>query len=321
MLKIAHLTFPSYVALAPMAGITDLPFRNLCGGMGAGLTVGEMTHSNPSLKNSRKTKLRSSFDKEGGLRSVQIVGSDPGYMAAAARYNEERGAELIDINMGCPAKKVLKKAAGSALLSNEKLVADILQSVVSSVSVPVTLKYRTGPTPNKRNGVRIAKIAEANGISGLAVHGRTRECKFQGCAEYATITKIVGAVGIPVLANGDINSPEKAMEVMSCTGAAGVMLGRSVLGQPWLCGQIDQYIKTGSTLPSPSREDRAKIIEMHLKSIHSFYGEDYGVRFARKHVGWYFKHIPVSQRFKRYFNTLNTASEQISVIRNILEYK
>ena len=207
------------------------------------------------------------------------------------------------------------------MLSNEKLVEAILQSVVNSVSVPVTLKYRTGPNPNKRNGVRIAKIAENNGISALAVHGRTRECKFNGYAEYETITKIVGAVGIPVLANGDIDSPEKAMEVMSRTGAAGVMLGRSVLGQPWLCSQIDQYIKTGSALPPPSREDRAEIMESHLKSIHSFYGEDYGVRFARKHAGWYFKYIPLSQKFKRYFNTLNNASEQISVIRNIFEYK
>ncbi len=251
MLKIGQLTFQSHVALAPMAGITDLPFRKLCGRLGAGLTVGEMIHSSPELRNSRKTKLRSCFDQDEGLRSVQIVGSDPGYMAETAKFNEDGGAQLIDINMGCPAKKVLKKAAGSALLSNEKLVKDILQSVVNSVSIPVTLKFRTGPCPEERNGVRIAQVAENSGISGLAVHGRTRECKFRGNAEYATISKIVGAVKIPVLANGDIDSPEKAMAVMSDTGAAGVMLGRSVLGRPWLCGQIDQYIRTGASICPP----------------------------------------------------------------------
>ena len=321
MLRIAHLRFPSYVALAPMAGITDLPFRTLCGDMGAGLTVGEMTHSDPHLRNSRKTKIRSSFDQGTALRSIQIVGSDPGFMAEAASYNEDRGAELIDINMGCPAKKVLKKTAGSALLNNEGLVKDILRSVVDSVSIPVTLKFRTGPSPNKRNGVRIAKIAEDNGISGLAVHGRTRECRFRGCAEYATITKIVSAVQIPVLANGDIDSPEKAMEVMSRTGAAGVMLGRSVLGQPWLCSQIDQYLKTGSAISSPLLEDRAKIIEQHINAIHSFYGEHYGVKFARKHFGWYFEHTSLPKTCRKYFNTLNQASEQINVIRNIFEFK
>ncbi len=319
MIRIGHLPFPSYTALAPMAGITDLPFRTLCREMGAGLVVGEMIHSHPSMRASKKTLLRSTFDKKIGLRAVQIVGNDPKLMAEAAQYNQQRGAELIDINMGCPAKKVLKKAAGSALLSNEKLVAEILRSVVNATSVPITLKFRTGPEPSNRNGARIARIAEDCGISALAVHGRTRKCGFKGQVEYETIAEIVGSVKIPVFANGDINSPEKARNVMSTTGACGVMLGRATFGQPWLCGQIDQFLKTGITPPAPSFEKKLRIIERHVSRIHAFYGEYSGVKLARKHMAWYFKNISAPEYYRKYLNTLNEAPQQIDSIRKFAE--
>ena len=321
MIRIGHLTFPSYAALAPMAGITDLPFRRLCQDMGAGLVVGEMIHSHPSLRTSRKTVLRSTFDKKIHVRAIQIVGSDPTFLAEAARYNQQKGAELIDINMGCPAKKVLKKAAGSALLSNEKLVAEILCSVVSATSVPITLKFRTGPEPANRNGVRIARIAEDCGISALAVHGRTRKCGFKGQAEYQTIAEIVDAVKIPVFANGDIDSPEKAKSIMSITGACGVMLGRATHGRPWLCGQIDQFLKTGKTPPDPSFETKIRIIEKHIRRIHAFYGDYFGVKLARKHVAWYFKDFSATKCHRKYFNTLNEASQQLDALRHFAEIR
>ena len=313
MPQIGPYKLANQVALAPMAGVTDLPFRRLCAQMGAGLVVSEMISSNPRLRNSRKTAWRSVHDAEVEPRSVQIAGSEPDELAAAARYNVEQGAQVIDINMGCPAKKVCKKAAGSALLANETLVRDILGAVVTAVDVPVTLKIRTGANPDARNGVTIARIAEDAGIAALAVHGRTRACKFEGGVEYDTIAAIVAATDFPVFANGDIDSPERAAEVLAHTGAAGVMIGRAAQGRPWLCGQIAAHLAGESIVQVPADEQLA-ILRRHLLALHSFYGDFMGVRIARKHVGWYLQDQP-DYRFRRTaFNSLQTPAEQLQQI-------
>lgn len=299
------------VALAPMAGVTDLPFRRLCAEMGAGLVVSEMVSSNPQLRDSRKTAWRSVHDAEVEPRSVQIAGSAPAEMAEAARYNVGLGAQIIDINMGCPAKKVCRKAAGSALLADEALVRDILQAVVAAVEVPVTLKIRTGASPAARNGVSIARIAEDAGIAALAVHGRTRADRFEGRAEYDTIAEIVAATGLPVFANGDIDSPQKAARVLEHTGAAGVMIGRAAQGRPWLCGQVAAYLATGALVAAPSLERQRQILRRHLTALHDFYGEFMGVRIARKHVGWYLQNQPGYPALRRAFNGLDTAQAQL----------
>jgi len=318
MLRLGPYTLPNPVALAPMAGVTDLPFRRLCAEHGAGLVVSEMVNADPSLRQSRKTLLRSRHDEEAEPRSVQIVGNDPDVMAAAARYNVNQGAQIIDINMGCPAKKVCKKAAGSALLADEALVAQILTSVVAAVDVPVTLKIRTGTAPGLRNGVTIARIAEQAGVQALAVHGRTRACAFKGAVEYDTIAAIVDATGFPVFANGDIDSPQKARAVREHTGAAGIMIGRAAQGRPWLCGQIAAYLEDGTLLPSPSIEERFAIIQSHLADLHHFYGDFMGVRIARKHMGWYLEHLPVARDWRKRFNTLATPDDQRRMADQIL---
>lgn len=305
------------VALAPMAGVTDLPFRRLCAKMGAGLVVSEMISSNPALRGSRKTAWRSVHDAEVEPRSVQIAGSDPVELAAAAQYNVQCGAQIIDINMGCPAKKVCKKAAGSALLADEALVADILQAVVSAVDVPVTLKIRTGANPTQRNGTTIARIAEDAGIAALAVHGRTRADKFNGEAEYDTIERIVSATQFPVFANGDIDSPQKAAQVLSHTGAAGVMIGRAAQGRPWLCGQIAAHL-AGEPVLEPPRAQQLDILTQHLIALHTFYGEFMGVRIARKHVGWYLQGMAEYQALRASFNRLESASEQLQHINQLI---
>ena len=310
MLRIGSYTLPNPVALAPMAGVTDLPFRRLCAAHGAGLVVSEMVNADPSLRQSRKTLLRSRHDNEAEPRSVQIVGNDPETMAEAARYNVAQGAQIIDINMGCPAKKVCRKAAGSALLADEHLVARILTTVVDAVDVPVTLKIRTGTAPDQRNGVSIARIAEQAGISALAVHGRTRACAFKGDVEYDTIADIVAATRFPVFANGDIDSPQKAREVRETTGAAGIMIGRGAQGRPWLCGQIAAYLEDGRLLPEPSLDARFEVIHHHLAELHDFYGDFMGVRIARKHMGWYLQHLPVAANWRKQFNALGTPMEQ-----------
>ena len=301
------------VALAPMAGVTDLPFRRLCAEMGAGLVVSEMISSNPQLRDSRKTALRSVHDAEVEPRSVQIAGSDPAELAAAAQYNVAQGAQIIDINMGCPAKKVCKKAAGSALLADEKLVRDILQTVVAAVNVPVTLKIRTGASPTQRNGIAIARIAEDAGIAALSVHGRTRADKFNGQAEYETIARIVEATRFPVFANGDIDSPQRAAEVIAATGAAGVMIGRAAQGRPWLCGQVAAHL-AGKPVQAPSRAAQLAILRRHLLSLHAFYGDFMGVRIARKHVGWYLQGLPECRNYRARFNGLESAAEQLAHI-------
>ena len=314
MPQIGPYTLTNAVALAPMAGVTDLPFRQLCARLGAGLVVSEMVNSNPRLRNTDKTRLRTRHDAEIEPRSVQIAGNDPQQMAAAARYNVALGAQVIDINMGCPAKKVCRKAAGSALLADEPLVRDILRAVVAAVQVPVTLKIRTGPSPQARNGVSIARIAEDAGIAALAVHGRTRACAFRGSAEYDTIADIVAAVDIPVFANGDIDSAEKAEAVLRHTGAAGVMVGRAAQGRPWLCGQIAARLATGSTPPAPSLAQQVALLHDHVSALHLFYGDFLGPRIARKHVGWFLQHQPQWLTHRAAFNALDDSAAQLHMI-------
>jgi tRNA-dihydrouridine synthase B len=275
------------LALAPMVGVTDRFFRQLCRSLGAGYTVSEMLAANPALWHTRKARMRSDFAGEPSPIAVQIAGSEPDWMADAARFNVHRGAEIIDINMGCPAKKVCNKLAGSALLSHPGRVRAILRAVVDAVDVPVTLKIRTGPNPLERNGVEIACIAEEEGITALAVHGRTRADRFRGEAEYRTIGEICRAVSIPVFANGDIDTPKKAREVLERTGAAGLMIGRAAQGNPWIFREVKHYLGTGEMLPPPSAAEVHGVMVRHLAQLHAAYGEETGVRVARKHIGWY----------------------------------
>ncbi|MAT93505.1 MAG: tRNA dihydrouridine synthase DusB [Halioglobus sp.] len=314
MLTIGPYTLPNRVALAPMAGVTDLPFRRLCARFGAGLVVSEMISSRPELRRSRKSQWRSRHDREVQPRSVQIAGNEPRQMAEAARYNVALGAQIIDINMGCPAKKVCRKAAGSALLADETLVADILRAVVDAVDVPVTLKIRTGTTPQARNGVRVARIAQDAGIAALAVHGRTRACAFRGQAEYDTIAAIVAATDFPVFANGDIDSPQSAARVLAHTGAAGVMIGRAAQGRPWLCGQVAAYLDSGVVPPAPQEHEQLAILHRHVAELHDFYGAYMGLRIARKHVAWYLQGRPDYALQRRLFNGIEDASAQLDYI-------
>ena len=273
--------------LAPMAGVTDRPFRRLCRRFGAALAVSEMVSAKPELQGGRKTLLRCDHTNEPEPRSIQILGADPKDMAEAAKLNVGRGAQIIDINMGCPAKKVCKVAAGSALLRDEILVGQILEAVVQAVEVPVTLKIRTGWDLSNRNAMNIAKIAENCGIQALAVHGRTRACGFAGLAEYSTIAKVKAAVKIPVIANGDIDSPEKARFVLEQTGADALMIGRAALGRPWLFAQIREGLETGRNRPAPGLKEMLSLLTEHLTELYAFYGDYAGVRIARKHIGWY----------------------------------
>ncbi|MFV8819744.1 tRNA dihydrouridine synthase DusB [Haliea sp. E17] len=306
------------VALAPMAGVTDLPFRRLCAEMGAGLVVSEMISSDPSLRGSRKSEQRSVHDSEVEPRSIQIAGNEPARMAEAARYNAEQGAQIIDINMGCPAKKVCRKAAGSALLADPWLVGDILRAVVGAVDVPVTLKIRTGSAPDARNGIDIARIAEDSGIAALAVHGRTRACKFNGAAEYDTIAEIVAATSIPVFANGDIDSPAKAARVLAHTGAAGIMIGRAAQGRPWLCGQVADHL-AGRPVVEPTAEQQHAILHRHLLALYAFYGEVMGPRIARKHVGWYLQDHAAFGDHRSQFNQLELPAAQLEFLNSLLQ--
>jgi tRNA-dihydrouridine synthase B len=302
-----------------MAGITDRPFRQLCRRLGAGLAVSEMLSSNPKVWNTEKSMNRMDHSGESGIRAVQIAGSDPTLMAQAAQFNVANGAQIVDINMGCPAKKVNKKLAGSALLQDPGLVTEIVQSVVSAVDVPVTLKIRTGWNTDNRNGVEIAKIAERNGIASLAVHGRTRACMYKGEAEYDTIRDIKRSVSIPVVANGDITSPEKAKQVLDYTGADAIMIGRAAQGRPWIFRETAHYLQTGEFLPEPDMAEVETILMEHVVNLHQFYGEVLGVRIARKHVGWYLQTHDQERQFRRVFNALETAQEQVSVLNNYFQ--
>ncbi len=314
MPAIGPYQLPNPVVLAPMAGVTDLPFRRLCRRLGAGLVVGEMVSGNPDLRNTRKSRQRLDHTGEPEPIAVQIVGGDPDVMAEAARFNVTTGAQIIDINMGCPAKKVCNKAAGSALMRDEGLVKEILEAVVSAVDVPVTLKMRTGWSPDMRNAVRIAQMAERVGIRSLAVHGRTRACGYQPTVEYDTIRDVKAAVSIPVFANGDIDSPEKAAQVMQHTGADGVLIGRAAQGRPWIFRQISHYLATGEVLPDPSTDEVRDILLGHLDGLYQFYGEYLGVRIARKHVSWYLQNLP-GDGFRKHFNQLGCPDTQIKAVQ------
>ena len=278
------------------------------------MAVSEMLLANPDVWDTQKTRMRMDHSAEGGLRSVQIAGADPGMMAFAARYNVEQGAQIVDINMGCPAKKVNKKLAGSALLRAPDQVKAICRAVVDAVEVPVTLKIRTGWDPDNRNGVEIARIAEDCGIAALAVHGRTRACLYKGEAEYDTIRAIKQAVSIPVVANGDINSPEKARYVLDYTGVDAVMIGRAAQGRPWIFREIRHFLETGTKLPPPEREEVRTLMNEHVTNLHRFYGAYLGARIARKHVGWYLDEEETGREFRKHFNALDCADAQLEAL-------
>ncbi len=313
-MQIGPYKLRSRLAVAPMAGVTDRPFRQLCKAFGAGLAVSEMTSSDASLWRSDKSRRRRDHDGEVEPISVQIAGTEPGKMADAARFNVAHGAQIIDINMGCPAKKVCNVMAGSALLRDEARVAAILGAVVGAVDVPVTLKIRTGWDHDQRNAVRIARIAEDAGVQALAVHGRTRSDLFAGAAEYDTIAKVKHAVGIAVIANGDVDSPEKAKQVLDYTGADALMIGRAALGRPWIFREIDHFLRTGAHHAAPHPGEIATVLETHLRALHAFYGETTGVRIARKHVGWYAKLLPGGDMLRTEINGLATAPAQLAAV-------
>ncbi|MDH5471730.1 MAG: tRNA dihydrouridine synthase DusB [Gammaproteobacteria bacterium] len=301
----------SPVILAPMAGITDQPFRQLCRQLGAGLAVSEMVSSNPDLRNSRKTQLRLNHTDESAPISVQIAGTEASQMADAARYNRDKGAQIIDINMGCPAKKVCNVAAGSALLKDEQKVADILQAVVNAVDIPVTLKIRTGWDKENRNAVDIARIAENSGIQALAIHGRTRECAFKGEVEYDTIAEVKTKINIPVIANGDIDSPEKAKQILDYTNADAIMIGRAAQGRPWIFREINYYLETGEFLAKPELNEISELLQNHLHNLYAFYGEYMGVRIARKHINWYCMQHQGAREFRKRINAVEDPAQQL----------
>ncbi|MCC5861294.1 MAG: tRNA dihydrouridine synthase DusB [Gammaproteobacteria bacterium] len=303
------------VLLAPMAGVTDKPFRVLCKRLGAGLCASEMTTADPRLRSTRKTRLRLDHDGEPAPIAVQIAGADPAMLAEAARHAVAHGAQIIDINMGCPAKKVCRAWAGSALLRDEPLVARILECVVAAVAVPVTLKIRTGWDAAHNNAVAVARIAEAAGIAAIAVHGRTREQRYHGAAEYRTIRRVKAAVSLPVIANGDIDSPAKAAEVLAQTGADAVMVGRAAQGRPWIFREMAHHLATGSLLPPPSPLEVETILLEHLEALYLFYGEQQGVRIARKHLAWYCAGHPGSEHFRAQVNRAETAALQQGMVR------
>lgn len=305
--------------LAPMAGVTDRPFRQLCRDLGAGMAVSEMVGSTSLIRGSAKTLRRANHEGESAPRSVQIVGYDPQMMAEAARMNEAMGAEIIDINMGCPAKKVCNMSSGSALLRDEPLVAAILAATVNAVKIPVTLKIRTGWSTDMRNGPNVAKIAEDCGIQALSVHGRTRSCFFKGEAEYETIALIKQSVNIPVIANGDITTPEKAKFVLEQTGADAIMIGRAAQGRPWIFREINHYLEHGTLAPEPELEEIAEILTKHIENLYTFYDEYIGVHMARKHVSWYSKGQPNAGKFRELFNQLDSADAQRKAIKDFFD--
>ncbi len=311
-MQIGPYNLKNNLIVAPMAGVTDRPFRQLCKKMGAGMAVSEMISSNSLLWGSEKTRRRANHDGEVSPISVQIAGSDPEMMAKAARYNASQGAQIIDINMGCPAKKICNVMAGSALLQDEILVGKILNTIVKAVDIPVTLKIRTGWDTKQKNALAIAHIAEDAGIQALAIHGRTRACAYKGQAEYDTIATVKAAINIPVIANGDISTPIKAKEVLEYTGVDAIMIGRAAQGRPWIFREIDHYLSTGNHLPTPQVNEIHSILIDHLHDLYNFYGEYSGVRIARKHISWYTKGLVGSAAFRHAMNQLQTVEQQIS---------
>jgi len=314
-MRIGPYSLRNNLLVAPMAGVTDRPFRQLCKRMGAGMAVSEMVTSNSLLYGSAKTRRRADHAGEVEPVSVQIAGADPAMMAQAARFNVDNGAQIVDINMGCPAKKVCNVMAGSALLRDETLVGRILAAVVEAVpGTPVTLKIRTGWDREHRNALSILHIAEASGIQALAIHGRTRACAYTGEAEYETIRAVKAAAAIPVIANGDITTPEKAKHVLAYTGADAVMIGRAAQGRPWIFREIEHYLKTGTHLPAPEVTEIHRVLVAHLHDLYAFYGEHTGVRIARKHISWYTRGLAGSASFRHAMNQLQTCPEQLAAV-------
>ncbi|TMH40967.1 MAG: tRNA dihydrouridine synthase DusB [Betaproteobacteria bacterium] len=318
-MKIGAHALPSAVFVAPMAGITDRPFRRLARRYGAGLATSEMVSARPELRATRKSLLRLDHAGEPQPVSVQIAGADPAMLADAARYNVERGAQIIDINMGCPAKKVCNVAAGSALLSDESLLGRIVEAVVAAVDVPVTVKLRTGPSPERRNAVRIARIVAAAGARMLAIHGRTRACMFEGQAEYETIAEVKSRSGIPVIANGDIATPQDAKRVLELTGADGIMIGRAAQGRPWLFRQITHYLATGELLSAPGPREMGKVLVEHLDGLYDLYGDEQGTRVARKHIGWTVRELPGGEGLRNRVNGMAVAQAQRAAVNDYFE--
>ena len=315
-MRIGAHVLRSGLFVAPMAGITDRPFRRLARRYGAAIAVSEMVSSRPELRDTRKTRLRQDHAGEPGPISVQIAGRDPGMLAEAARHNVALGAQIIDINMGCPAKKVCNALAGSALLEDEPLVARILEAVVQAVDVPVTLKIRTGPDRARRNALRIARLAEAAGVQMLAIHGRTRACVFDGQAEYDTIAEVKAHVRIPVVANGDVETPEEAKRVLQKTGADGIMVGRAAQGRPWLFSQIAHYLATGEKLPDAGLAERHRVLLEHLEGLYDLYGDQQGARVARKHIGWTVRGLPAGEAFRARVVRIEAAAEQHAAVND-----
>jgi tRNA-dihydrouridine synthase B len=313
-MRIGSVQLKNNLIVAPMAGVTDRPFRQLCKTMGAGMAVSEMVASNSLLWGSEKTIRRGNHEGEVEPKVVQIAGSDPAMMAEAAKYNVDNGAQIIDVNMGCPAKKICNVAAGSALLRDEPLVSRIVEAVVKAVHVPVTLKIRTGWDKPNRNAITVARIAEDAGIQSLAVHGRTRACMYMGEAEYDTIRAVKQAVRIPVVANGDITTPEKARHVLEYTGADAIMIGRAAQGRPWIFREIEHYLKTGQHLPPPEVREIHAVCLKHLHDLYEFYGVERGVKVARKHIAWYTKGLIGSSAFRAAMNQLQTMEEQVRAV-------
>ncbi|MDY7577543.1 tRNA dihydrouridine synthase DusB [Herbaspirillum sp. RTI4] len=309
------------VFVAPMAGVTDRPFRQLCKQLGAGYAVSEMAASNPRLWNSDKSTRRTNHDGEMEPKAVQIAGADPLMLAECARHNVERGAQIIDINMGCPVKKVCNSWCGSALLQDEELVARILDAVVSAVDVPVTLKFRTGWDRQHKNALSIARLAEQSGIAMLTLHGRTRADGYSGAAEYDTIAAVKAAVGIPVVANGDITTPEQARYVLDYTGADAVMIGRAAQGRPWIFREIEHFLRTGEHLPPPRVDEVAALMHEHLQAHYAFYGDYLGVRTARKHIGWYVRDLSGGEDFRQRMNLLEDCSTQLDAVAAFFSYQ
>lgn len=302
-----------------MAGVTDRPFRQLCKELGAGYAVSEMAASDPRLWASEKTARRINHDGEMEPKAVQIAGADPAILAACAKFNVDRGAQIIDINMGCPVKKVCNSWCGSALLQDEKLVGEILDAVVRAVDVPVTLKFRTGWNRMNKNALTIARIAEASGIAMLTLHGRTRADGYSGEAEYETIAAVKAVVSIPVVANGDICTPEKAKQVLAMTGADAVMIGRAAQGRPWIFREIDHFLRTGTHLPAPKVSEVRALMSGHLQAHYAFYGEFMGLRTARKHIGWYVRDLPGGEEFRQRMNRLESCEEQLAAVDAFFE--
>ena len=318
-MKIGPVQLRNRLIVAPMAGVTDRPFRILCKRLGAGMAVSEMVASNSLLWGSEKTIRRGNHEGEVEPRVVQIAGADPAMMAEAARYNADKGADIIDINMGCPAKKICNVYAGSALLQNEPLVAKIVDAVVKAVDVPVTLKIRTGWNKDNRNALTIARIAQEHGIQSLAMHGRTRACMYNGDAEYETIRAVKQSVAIPVVANGDIDSPEKAKYVLEYTGADAIMIGRAAQGRPWIFREIEHYLQTGTKLAPPTVAEIREVLVAHLHDLYAFYGYERGTRVARKHISWYTKGLKNSAVFRARMNTLETSELQLAAVASFFD--